>query len=79
LLQLAFLDVVGVLLLTCDVATIAIEHGNQEIERSANVDVTDVNMPFLMDFRWLNVACAFLAGSHDLAIQTTSGLENSIG
>ena len=57
-----------------DVATETIEYGYQEVERAANVDVADVHMPFLVDFRWLNEACAFLAGSNDLAIQTTIGI-----
>jgi len=36
-------------------------------------------MPFLVDFRWLNEACAFLAGGHDPTVQTPCILENSIG
>jgi len=34
-------------------------------------------MPFLVDFRWLNEACAFLAGGHDPTVQTPCILENS--
>ena len=47
-----------------NVSTEAIEYRYQEVKRPAGVDVADINMPFLVDFRWLNEACAFLAGGH---------------
>ena len=61
-----------------DVSTESIEHRYQEVKRPAGVDVADISMPFLVDFRWLNEACAFLAGGHDSTVQTPCILENSI-
>jgi hypothetical protein len=61
-----------------NVSTEAIEYRYQEVKRPAGVDVADINMPFLVDFRWLNEACAFLAGGHDPTVQTPCILENSI-
>ena len=61
-----------------DVSTESIEHRYQEVKRPASVDVADISMPFLVDFRWLNEACAFLAGGHDSTVQTPCILENSI-
>jgi len=49
-----------------DVSTESIEHRYQEVKRPAGVDVADISMPFLVDFRWLNEACAFLAGGTTL-------------
>ena len=45
-----------------DVATESIEHRDQEVKRPTRVDVADVNMPILVDFRWLDEACNLLAG-----------------
>jgi hypothetical protein len=56
----------------------AIEYRYQEVKRPAGVDAADINMPFLVDFRWLNEACAFLDGGHDPTVQTPCILENSI-
>ena len=61
-----------------NVSTEAIEYRYQEVKRPAGVDVTDINMPFLVDFCWLNEACAFLAGGHDPKVQTPCILENSL-
>ena len=61
-----------------NVSTEAIEYRYQEVKRPAGVDVADINMPFLVDFRGLNEACAFLAGGHDPTVQTPCILENSI-
>lgn len=61
-----------------DVATESIEHGDQEIKRPTRVDMADVNLPILVDFRWLNDACILLAGGDISAVQTPTGLENSI-
>ncbi len=61
-----------------NVSTESIEHRYQEVKRPAGFDVADINMPLLVDFRWLNEACAFLAGGHDPTVQTPCILENSI-
>jgi hypothetical protein len=61
-----------------NVSTEAIEYRYQEVKRPADVDVADINMPFLVDFRWLNEACAFLAGGLDPTAETPCILENSI-
>ncbi len=61
-----------------NVSTEAIDHRYQEVKRPIGVDVADINMPFLVDFRWLNEACAFLARCHDPTVQTACILENSI-
>jgi hypothetical protein len=41
-----------------DVAAEAIKDGNQKIESPSQIQVTDVNMPFLMDFVGLNESWA---------------------
>jgi hypothetical protein len=51
-----------------NVSNESIKHRDEEVEYSAGVDVTDVDMPFLADFRWLDVACTFLAWRYDPAI-----------
>jgi hypothetical protein len=61
-----------------NVSTESIEHRYHEVKRPAGVDVADFNMPFLVDFRWLNEACAFFAGGHDTSVLTLCILNNSI-
>jgi len=61
-----------------NVSTESIEHRDQEEECPTSVDVADVNMPFLVVFRWLNEACALLAGGGVLAIQPSSSFQNAI-
>ena len=58
-------------------STESIEHRYQEIKRSAGVDVADINIPFLVDFRWFNEAFAFLAGGHDPSVHTPCILATS--
>jgi hypothetical protein len=61
-----------------NVSTDAIEQRYQGLKRPAGVDVADINMQFLVDFRWLNEACDLLAGGHAPTVQTPCILENSI-
>ena len=62
-----------------DVAAEAIQNRDQKVKRPAEIQIADVGVPFLMDFSGLNVACSFLVGLDELAIQTPSGFENAIG
>ena len=59
-------------------AAVAVEDAGEVVERAVDVDVGNINVPVLMRPQRLHKSGSFLGGSHPLAVESTSGLENAV-
>ena len=61
-----------------DISAVTIKHGDQIEERSARIDVRNINVPVLMRLQRLVETVALLRLLWVLSLQTTGGVENPI-
>jgi hypothetical protein len=61
-----------------DEAAVAIEDGTKEVESAGDVEVADIDVPFLVGLQGLDIAGAFLGDGGRLPGQESGGLEDAI-